>query len=402
MSTPVNPPRGMRDFLPEQKAARERVLSVIRGTFSRYGYQEIETPPVEELPRLLSSEGGENAKLIYQILRRNVPEGTPLEQAADLGLRYDLTVPLARFYATNRAALPEVFRGMQIGSVFRAERPQKGRFRQFTQCDLDVLGEPSIIAETELIVATVSTLQVLGLQGCRVRLNDRRLLTALMQHCGFAPNAHAAVLITVDKLDKIGMEGVAKQLRAENHPAQAVDLLVQVLESGRSFPEAPTQDLEAITEAVQPILGADVVRFDPTLVRGMGYYTGSIFELEHPESASSVGGGGRYDSMVGRFAGQQVPACGFSIGFERIVDLVQQAHSGTLNQLALIYDADVSGQQLARVLAVQHSYIAQGWTVRLVPGARRLNRVLEPLVAQGFTHFATVKPGEDVHPRELS
>jgi len=229
MSSVVNPPRGMRDFLPQAKQMRERTLAMIREQYAQYGYQEIETPVVEDLSRLTSSDGGENEKLIFRILRRNLEDVTDLSELADLGLRFDLTVPLARFYATNRAKLPAVFRSIQIGSVWRAERPQKGRFRQFTQCDLDVIGESSVLAEMELITATLRTLNALGLRGCTVRLNDRRALVAMLGACGFPVDTHPRVLITVDKLDKIGLDGVERELDAAGHSRTTVEALLERL-----------------------------------------------------------------------------------------------------------------------------------------------------------------------------
>ena len=260
---------------------------------------------------------------------------------ADLGLRFDLTVPLARFYATNRADLPNVFRAIQIAPVWRAERPQKGRYRQFVQADIDIIGEPGPLAEVELITATSATLSALGLNGCTIRLNDRRILFGLLDYCGVAPERRESALITIDKLDKIGVSGVVAELsefgpdsaavlggfleKIEPHlagggvPLTTPDIL-SVLPDGID-PEA-VASLETIANALTELPDGVQVRFDPTLVRGMGYYTGTIFEIAHPESGSSVGGGGRYDGMIGRFLGTDVPAAGFSIGFERIVDLL--------------------------------------------------------------------------------
>ena len=383
----VNPPRGMRDLLPASKAARERTLAVIRREFSRFGFQEIETPAVEDLGRLTSSDGGDNEKLIFRIMKRELDPATPLGEASDLGLRFDLTVPLARYYATHRADLPAVFRSMQIGSVWRAERPQKGRYRQFTQCDLDVIGEPSSLAEMELITATLRTLEALGLKDCQVRLNDRRLLLAMLAHCGFPEETYGRVLVIVDKLDKIGLDGVERELRDAGYPSNAVGSMLGLVAKSEYAPGAPVDDVRAIADAVEGLHGAGTVRLDPTLVRGMGYYTGPIFEIAHPGSRSSIAGGGRYDGMIGRFAGQDVPACGFSIGFERIIELVTLDSDDAARVLALVYDADVNP---ARLVALQSQVIAEGWSVRLVPAAKRTSRLLDSLQAEGLAGFAFV------------
>ena len=370
----VSPPRGMRDLLPAAKELREAALAVIRRQYAQYGYQEIETPALEELPRLLASEGGENEKLIFRVLRRNLaPETTDLANLADLGLRYDLTVPLARFYATNRAALPAVFRSLQIGPVWRAERPQKGRFRQFIQCDLDIIGEPGILAEIELITATLSTVRALGVEGAVVRLNDRRLLHAMLDRCGVAPERQGHALIIVDKLDKIGLDGVRRELETSGFAAEAVDRLLTILQQPEAFLSGEgAGDLHAIADAVRSLLGPDSVRLDLTLVRGMGYYTGPIFEVAHPASGNSIAGGGRYDGMIGRFLHEPVPACGFSIGFERILDLMKLPDAAARAKLALVYDESVPPERLVRT---QHALVAKGYAVRPVRAAKTLRRM---------------------------
>jgi histidyl-tRNA synthetase len=404
MATPdVNPPRGMRDFLPGIKERREAVLAAIRKEFSRYGYQEIETPVMEDLARLSSSDSGENERLIFRILKRNISDVPHSSGLADLGLRFDLTVPLARFYATNQSKLSEVFRSIQIGPVWRAERPQKGRFRQFTQCDMDVIGEPSILAEIELIAATLKTLASLGIDDARVRLNDRRLLHALLATCAFAASDYARVLIIVDKLDKIGLGGVRSELDAGAFASDSANALIAALERPADLLNGGAYaDLITIAEAVEGIVGPGSVRLDPTLVRGMGYYTGPIFEIEHPASGSSIAGGGRYDGMIGRFLNADVPACGFSIGFERIVDLVRLNVSTSESKLALLYDSDVEPRQL---VLLQHAFTAEGFSVRLTPSAKRLSGLLDSLKTEGFTKFALVnvstKSRSDVEIREM-
>lgn len=418
MATPVNPPRGMRDFLPADKARREHALGVIRSVYRTHGFDEIETPVVEDHGRLHSGLGGDNEKLSFSILKRGIkPEvlaaaatANDPEQLADLGLRFDLTVPLARFYATHRAELPPVFRALQIAPVWRAERPQKGRYRQFVQADIDIIGEAGVLAEVELITATSQALAELGLQDCVIRVNDRRILFGLLSHVGLAQEHHDRALITIDKLDKIGVDGVTAEL-AETDAAVAAAMR-GVLEGVESALAAGIPLTREAIEAVLPEgagvdgvtnlveLGAALngglpegvtVMFDPTLVRGMGYYTGTIFEIAHPGSGSSVGGGGRYDGMIGRFLGQDVPAVGFSIGFERVVDLIDiDTHAGP-EPLALVADADV---QLDDLMVLKRALVAGGNRVRLEKRQKNMKTLLARLEADGFTKFATVRAGE--------
>lgn len=418
MAQQVNAPRGMRDFLPAQKAKRERVLRIIREVYAAYGFDEIETPVIEDYARLHSGLGGDNEKLSFSILKRGLsPEqmaqaasGGGVEQLCDLGLRFDLTVPLARFYATNRADLPLPLRALQIGPVWRAERPQKGRYRQFVQADIDIIGEPGQLAEAELITATSHALNRLGLQDCVIRVNDRRLLFALLKHCGFAADSAQKVLITVDKLDKIGVSGVIAELASfgEDFAAPAARLepllssvsqvgtialmpsaIAEVLPAG--IADEVVQELAQLGQMLAPGLPAGVsVAFDPTLVRGMGYYTGTIFEIAHPASGSSVGGGGRYDGMIGRFLSEQVPAVGFSIGFERIIDLVQLPESAAEENIALIADKDCA---LADLLALKTQLLAAGTRAQIVWRPKNTRALLDRLAAQGVGSFANVSAG---------
>lgn len=410
MASPVNPPRGMRDFLPSEKAQRERVLSVIRSTFRSHGFDEIETPVMEDSDRLHAGLGGDNEKLAFAVMKRALTTDDLKAAAeplalADLGLRFDLTVPLARFYASHRAELPTVFRAIQIAPVWRAERPQKGRYRQFVQCDIDIIGESGPIAEVELITATVATIDALGLEGCSIRVNDRRLLTSSLELLGFPRKEHEPVLITIDKLDKIGHDGVITELRDRGFPAGPVDALeaffrrpttMEFLPFGEAairkfLPDGvdpvAVRELAAIGEVSNAAIGRDVVQFDPWLVRGMGYYTGTIFEVAHPSVNYSLGGGGRYDGMIGRFLGSDVPAVGFSLGFERLVDLVDLTETGQTDAVALVYDAAMSP---AGVLALQSELIAAGRRVRVERRPKNIKPLLENLAASGFTSYALV------------
>ena len=398
MAAPVNPPRGMRDLLPAEKAKREHALSVIRAVYRSHGFDEIEAPALEDYDRLHAGLGGDNEKLSYSVLKRGSGpeqwrEAQDAAALADLGLRYDLTVPLARFYATNQAALPAVFRAVQIGPVWRAERPQKGRYRQFVQCDIDILGEEGPIAELELIGATAAALDALGLEGASIRINDRRVLNRLLLTWGVAAESASQALITIDKLDKIGVAGVVAELGEHGVDTAGLDdAFGELAAAGWDLAVDPPAwlDVEAYTEllALKDALPEVELVFDPTLVRGMGYYTGTIFEIAHPSSTSSLGGGGRYDGMIGRFLGRDVPAVGFSIGFERIVDLLPDRVAGTV-ATALLHDADVPA---AALLAAKREVQEAGGRVRL-ERARKNRRVqLDALAADGFTQFAVVTP----------
>jgi histidyl-tRNA synthetase len=391
MAKDVNPPRGMRDFLPAEKAKRDRVLGVIRETYKSHGYQEIETPALEDLSRLTSGQGGDNEKLAYRVMKR----GEELERAladtsekdnlADLGLRFDLTVPLTRYYATNSAKLPRVFKAIQTGPVWRAERPQKGRYRQFVQCDIDIIGDASVLAEIDLLVSSLDALEAIGITDATIRVNHRILLANLLDGLGVPEEGRGSAMIIIDKLDKIFAEGVVAELAEKfgNSVSSAAQVWLAGLKSGTDVP-SELADIFAAVEVRHP----GKLRFDQTLVRGMGYYTGSIFEIEHPASGSSIGGGGRYDGMVGRWTGTDVAAVGISIGFERVVDLVEDTDAG-LGGVVLVLD-DESQPVIAHALAVQRDLIAGGHAVRLEQRPKKLNILLDALAEQGFSSWAAV------------
>jgi histidyl-tRNA synthetase len=391
MAKDVNPPRGMRDFLPAEKAKRDRVLGVIRETYRSHGYQEIETPALEDLSRLTSGQGGDNEKLAYRVMKR----GEELERAladtsendnlADLGLRFDLTVPLTRYYATNAAKLPRVFKAIQTGPVWRAERPQKGRYRQFVQCDIDIIGDSSTLAEIDLLVSSLDALAAIGIGDATIRVNHRALLANLLDGLGVPEEGRGSAMIIIDKLDKIFAEGVVAELAEKfgDAVASAAQGWLAGLNSGTDVPSELT-DIFAAVEVRHP----GKLRFDQTLVRGMGYYTGSIFEIEHPASGSSIGGGGRYDGMVGRWTGIDVAAVGISIGFERVVDLVEDADAG-FGGVVLVLENE-SADVVAQALRVQADLIAQGRVVRLEQRPKKLNLLLESLVEQGYKSWAAV------------
>jgi histidyl-tRNA synthetase len=399
----------MKDLLPAEVELRDRASATILATYTRYGFRRIETPALENLRLLLGSGGGENEKLIYKVLKRGAKldaATTREDDLADLGLRFDLTVPLARYYAHHRAVLPDPFKAIQIGPVWRAERPQKGRFRQFTQCDIDILGVVSEIAEIELILATSEALIALGLERPRIRLNDRRILTAMATACGVEPARHGDFFVTLDKLDKIGREGVERELRGAGHDEGAISkLFALVLSSNDGSSGAlerlaqvvpatgePVGSLRTILRAVEREAGDRfAVSFDPSLVRGMGYYTGPIFEAGYGDYGGSIAGGGRYDRMVGRLLGQDVPACGFSIGFERVVSILEGRNDAARSErerLAFLFDPD---DPLTEVVSAAGRMRRRDGVVSLTLKRKNLARQLDDLADEGFGAYAVFR-----------
>ncbi|MGO8893052.1 MAG: histidine--tRNA ligase [Streptosporangiaceae bacterium] len=420
-----SPARGMRDLLPADVAVRDHVLESISAVYRRFGYQRIETPALENIARLQSGEGADNEKLIFEVLKRGLPPevaaDTSLRELVDLGLRYDLTVPLTRFYGNNHASLPLPFRSLQVGPVWRADRPQRGRYRQFYQCDIDIIGEQSVLAEAELLEATSEALAAIGLTGTTIRLSDRRFLAALAADCGVPSEAYDAFFITLDKLDKIGWDGVQAELAELGFPPAQV---AAVTEKIQGLADVPGDKLaHALADSV-PGLAADVIgdlattaasldrlageralgwQFDPTLVRGMGYYTGQVFEIMHPDMTGSVAGGGRYDKLIGRSLGHDVPACGFSIGFERIVDLLSQEQAR--DAVAVLVESDVPVTE-ALAIAREMRDVSGVPGISGVPGAGRVVETvrrsgkfgaqLKRLEAAGFSGFVLVRAEDGV------
>jgi len=393
MANEINPPRGMRDFLPAEKGNREQVLAIIRGVYESFGFQEVETPALENLDRLTSGQGGDNEKLAFRVMKRGADlesaliSGGDADALSDLGLRFDLTVPLTRFYASNRSALTNVFKAIQIGPVWRAERPQKGRYRQFVQCDIDIIGDESNLAEIELINASLATLDALGLGESIVRVNHRSLLVSLLSGFGVTEDKLSEAMIIIDKLDKIEVAGVLAELEDK--------LGGQVASNAKTW--FATLDASKIPDVLTNIFSAvdgNRLRFDPTLVRGMGYYTGAIFEIEHPSSGLSIGGGGRYDGMVGKWLGTDVPAVGISLGFERVVELVPETK---LSKGVVLVLEDYSTETIKAATSYQRELIGQGMNVRLEIKPKRLNLLLETMKANGFESFAIVS-GDGLKP----
>ena len=410
MALKKKPVTGMKDILPAEMEIRNYVMNMIRDTYGSFGYQSIETPCVEHIENLSSKQGGENEKLIFKILKRG--EKLKLDQASseadlvDSGLRYDLTVPLTRFFSANSGDLTVPFKALQMGNVWRADRPQRGRFRQFMQCDIDILGEPGVTAEIDLVLATTTLLARLDFHGFSIRINDRRILKAMASYSGFPDESRDTVFIILDKMDKIGVEGVSEELRREgfseesirtylglfdriSHDTEGVrtcgELLGDVLEPGVA------KDLETIIRVVEKTRRADFrMVFDPTLVRGMSYYTGPIFEISMDEFGSSVGGGGRYDEMIGRFTGTPTSAVGFSIGFERIVMLLLERGyqiPGRSIKKAMLLDKGLSEEKLVEIFEQAARERDTGTAVSVCAMKKNRKFQKEQLGAVGFTEF---------------
>ena len=406
-----SPARGMRDLLPADVAVRDHVLESISAVYRQFGYQRIETPALENIARLSSGDGADNEKLIFEVLRRGLPPSvaadTPVRDLVDLGLRYDLTVPLTRFYGNNHAALPLPFRSLQVGPVWRADRPQRGRYRQFYQCDIDMIGEPSVLAEAELIEATSEALAAIGLTGTTIRVSDRRFLAALAAECGVPADSWDTFFITLDKLDKIEWDGVRAELVGLGFDAARVSVVVDKIQGLMDVPAgelatALTQTVPGLADDVIADLSATAAsldllaskrplswQFDPTLVRGMGYYTGQVFEIIHPGMSGSVAGGGRYDKLIGRSLGHDVPACGFSIGFERIVDLLSAELAR--DAVAVLVEGDVPVADALEVARDLRAAGVPGGVVEVVRRSGKFGAQLKRLETAGFSGFVLVR-----------
>lgn len=404
---PVN---GMKEILPAEMKIRDYAISVIKETYAKFGFTSIETPCMEHIENLSNKQGGENEKLIFKVMKRgeklNLETAESEADLVDFGMRYDLTVPLVRFYSNNAANLPNPFKSLQMGNVWRADRPQRGRYRQFMQCDIDILGEPSNLAEIELILATTTTIGKLGFKNFRININDRRILKAMAAYSGFEEEDFDTVFIILDKMDKIGMEGVEKELKESGFKKEAVDKYMSLFkgmegadnalrylaDTIKDFMEADVEaGLSEIIDSVKATRAADFdIVFNPTLVRGMSYYTGTIFEIEMPELGASCGGGGRYDKMVGKFTGQEVPACGFSIGFERIILLMLEGGFKIPNESkrkAYLIEKGVSGKRLCDIIARAQEERADGTQVLVARMNKNKKFQKEQLMAEGYESF---------------
>lgn len=410
MALKKKPVTGMKDMMPGEMEIRDYVIGLIKETYRAFGFSSMETPCMEHIENLSSKQGGENEKLIFKILKRG--EKLKIDQAeseADLvdgGLRYDLTVPLCRYYANYGNDLSSPFKSLQMGNVWRADRPQRGRFRQFMQCDIDVLGEASNLAEIELILATSTLLGKLDFKNYTIRINDRRILKAMAAFSGFEENDYDSVFITLDKMDKIGLEGVREELKKNDYQETVVDTYLGLFEQ-------ITGDIEGVKylkEKLHGFLDSEIagsleeiiscveraketefnITFDPTLVRGMSYYTGTIFEISMDEFGGSVGGGGRYDEMIGKFSGQNTPACGFSIGFERIIMLLlensYQVPTGKVKR-AYLLDKNVSGKELEQIFIAAREQRSAGKQVTVIRMRKNKKFQKEQLTNEGYTEI---------------
>ena len=407
MALKKKPVTGMKDILPAEMAIRDYVIRLIKETYGTFGFSSIETPCVEHIENLSSKQGGENEKLIFKILKRG--EKLKLDTAeteADLvdgGLRYDLTLPLSRYYSNHANELPSPFKALQMGNVWRADRPQRGRYRQFMQCDIDILGEPTNLAEIELILATTTLLGKLDFKNFTIRINDRRILKAMAAYSGFAPESYDTVFIILDKMDKIGLEGVREELEKEGFDKACVDKYLAMFEKitndvqGVRYVKEKLEGvleseyadgLELIMNSVDAVKAADFkIAFDPTLVRGMSYYTGPIFEISMDEFGGSVGGGGRYDEMIGKFTGNNTCACGFSIGFERIIMLLMERGfqvPQTGSKKALLIEKNMPAEGMMKVLKQAEEDRKNGSVVTIAVMKKNKKFQKEQLKEEGY------------------
>ena len=411
MALSKKPVTGMKDILPREMEIRDYVIRVIKDTYRKFGFTGIETPCMENIENLTNKQGGENEKLIFKVLKRgeklDISTAQSENDLSDLGMRYDLTVPLVRFYSNNNSNLASPFKALQIGPVWRADRPQRGRYRQFYQCDIDILGEPTNLAEIELITATTTCLGKLGFKNFEIRINDRRILKAMASYAGFEEDSFDEVFIILDKMDKIGLDGVKEDLIShgfeissvekylnlfkglEDHKADGLEYIKNAL--GECLDNEVKVWLDEIINSVEAAKAAqfDMV-FDPTLVRGMSYYTGTIFEIAIPEFGGSCGGGGRYDKMVGKFTGQDTAACGFSIGFERIVLLLLEQDFKIPDEgkkIAFLVEKNMPSERMSDIMKEASQMRANGNIVLVSRMNKNKKFQKEQLEAQGYTEF---------------
>ncbi|GFH90918.1 histidine--tRNA ligase [Lachnospiraceae bacterium] len=410
MALSKKPVTGMKDILPVEMQLRDYVIGVIKETYGKFGFTSIETPCVENIANLSSKQGGENEKLIFKILKRgeklNLENAKGEEDLVDSGMRYDLTVPLVRYYSNHANELPSPFKALQMGNVWRADRPQKGRYRQFMQCDIDILGEPTNLAEIELILATTTTLGRLGFKNFQIRINERRILKAMAAYSGFPEESYDNVFIILDKMDKIGLDGVAAELKESGFEPESIEKYLKLFqgmeeaenglaylakELGDVLDGEVTQSLEEIIASVKATKASEFeIVFDATLVRGMSYYTGTIFEIAMPEFGGSCGGGGRYDKMVGRFTGKDVPACGFSIGFERIILIMMENGfqiPGENKKVAYLIEKGIATEELCKIIAQAQEERGEGTQVLVARMNKNKKFQKEQLNREGYMEF---------------
>lgn len=408
----TNALKGMKDILPQEQRMRDFVQSKILETYKASGFERISTPILEDSENLDKSDGGDNLNLIFKVLKR----GEKLEAAlakqnptdkdlSDMGLRYDLTLPLTRFFSANRNELCFPFKVIQTDRVYRAERPQKGRLREFVQCDIDILGDSSVNAEVELIDVTANAMLSIGFKDFYININDRRILRNMLETMGFLPESIDSVCITFDKLDKIGADGVKAELQEKQFDKKAIDALVDFIQQGeitldnvisRCSDASIGDDLKYIIQTAKKVSGGKYdVKYCPNLVRGQGYYTGAVFEIASPLFSGAIGGGGRYDNLIGKFTGQSIPAVGFSIGFERICSILLEQNyqiPGAKERCALLYDDSVD---FAKIMNMAQS-LRKDYNVAVFKKAKKMGPQFDMLEKQGFTKFAVLKDGQIV------
>ena len=411
MALKKKPVTGMKDVMPAEMEIRDYLIGLIKDTYKTFGFQSMETPCVEHIENLCSKQGGDNEKLIFKILKRGeklkIDEAKEENDLVDGGLRYDLTVPLARYYSNHANELPSPFKALQIGSVWRADRPQKGRFRQFVQCDIDILGEASNLAEIELILATTAMLGKLDFKNFTVCINDRNILKSMAAYSGFKEEDYDEVFIVLDKMDKIGPEGVEAELIEMGYTSESVKTYLSLFDEvasdvsgvrylkeklGDYLSDETADGLELIMSSVEAAKECDFkLQFTPTLVRGQSYYTGTIFEVTMDDFGGSVAGGGRYDKMIGKFTGQDTPACGFSIGFERIVMLLLENGykvPGGRQKKAYLLEKKFPKEAMLKVLALAKADREAGRQVLIVNMKKNKKFQKEQLIEDGYTEIA--------------
>lgn len=392
----ITPVKGTADYLPNEVLIRDYLQNSILETYRSCGFERISTPIIEDIENLDKSDGGENLNLIFKIMKR----GEKLEEAlstgnekdiADMGLRYDLTLPLTRYYANNRAKLQNPFKVIQIDRVYRAERPQKGRMREFYQCDIDIIGSDSWTAEVELITTTAKALHNIGFTRFGIRINDRRLLKAIIMGAGFAENECDSVCISLDKLDKIGFDGVKAELIEKGFDTANVEKLIESIGTTPfTLDDAEKlcgkldciDNLRKIMDAANSLADGFEVTYDMTLVRGQGYYTGTVFEISSPDFKGAIGGGGRYDNLIGKFLGESIPAVGFSIGFERLCAILLEQKYKIPTQkkkFAVIYNDDNFIDALKYADTLRDEY-----DVALYQSVKKLGKLFSKLEESGF------------------
>lgn len=398
----ATPVKGTRDYLPKETEIRDYLQNIIMETYSSAGFQRITTPIIEDSVNLDKSEGGENLNLIFKILKRGKKLDSALagehpteKELADMGLRYDLTLPLSRYYANNRNELLSPFKVIQMDRVYRAERPQKGRLREFMQCDIDIIGNESRDAEIELILTTTKALNRVGLSDYKVKINDRRILSDIFAYAGFATEDNEKLAIIFDKQDKIGIDGVKAELEENGFDQTCIDKFIALFADGTLTLDSVANvcdasyetELQRIIDAVTTVSkGTIPVEFCPSLVRGQGYYTGTIFEVEAAGYSGAVAGGGRYDNLIGKFLNEDIPAVGFSIGFERIFGILMEQNYSIPNRkkkIAVFYDTDTYAEALIYAEDLRNNYI-----VSVIARPKKLGKYLNKLETQGFDGFA--------------